>query len=313
MPKPLSNDLRKRIIDAKLRGDTEDKIASDKDVSKSTVTKLWSLYRTTESYSPRPNPNGRKPRLSEEQLEQIKKTIEERPDTTLKELIDEFCLAISIAALSQIVRFKLGFVYKKKTLYAVEQLREDVKMKREAWKSEQPNMDVKNLVFLDESSINTGMTRRYGRGQSSERVVDHTPDVRFERTTILSSVRANGDMVPCVFEGSLNGDIFTKYISEFLAPTLKEGDIVIMDNLSSHKVEGVIEPIRVAGATVLYLPPYSPDLNPIEMMWSKIKAYLRKAKARTKLLLEAAIVKALNSITMSDILAWFAENGYGIC
>jgi transposase len=173
-------------------------------------------------------------------------------------------------------------------------------------------MDVRNLVFLDESSINTGMTRHYGRGKSSNRVVDYAPDVRFERTTILSSVRATGDMVPCIFEGSLNGEIFTKYVSEFLAPTLREGDIVIMDNLSSHKVEGVIKTINAAGAKILYLPPYSPDLNPIEMMWSKIKAYLRKAKARTKAMLEVAIAQALNSVTISDILAWFAENGYSI-
>jgi transposase len=114
MPKPLSNDMRKRIIDAKLRGETEDKIAADKEVSKSTVTKLWSLFRTTAGYSPRPNPNGRKPRLSEEQLEQIRKAIEECPDVTLQELIDEFGLPGSISALSKTVRFKLDFVYKKK-------------------------------------------------------------------------------------------------------------------------------------------------------------------------------------------------------
>ena len=113
-------------------------------------------------------------------------------------------------------------------------------------------------------------------------------------------------------DGSLNGDIFKEYVDKCLAPTLKAGDIVIMDNLSSHKVEGAIDPIIGIGAKVLYLPPYSPDLNPIEMLWSKMKAYLRKVKARTKTLLEVAIAEALNSITVSDILAWFAENGYRI-
>jgi transposase len=173
-------------------------------------------------------------------------------------------------------------------------------------------MSVDNLVFLDETGINTGMTRLYGRAVSSKRVVDYTPDVRFERTTVLSSVRANGEMVPLVFDGSLNGDIFKEYIAQCLAPTLKAGDMVIMDNLSSHKVEGVVEPIIAAGATVLYLPPYSPDFNPIELMWSKIKAYLRKMKARTKDALEQALEKALDCITLSDILAWFAEYGYSI-
>jgi transposase len=156
------------------------------------------------------------------------------------------------------------------------------------------------------------MTRQYGRAPSNERVIDYVPDVRTERTTILSSIRANGEMVPLVFEGSLNGDIFREYVSQCLAPTLKKGDIVIMDNLSSHKVKGVIDPIIAVGASVSYLPPYSPDLNPIEMKWSKVKAHLRKVKARTKTALDAALVEALNSVTVSDILAWFAENGYGI-
>jgi transposase len=173
-------------------------------------------------------------------------------------------------------------------------------------------MSVENLVFLDETGINTGMTRLYGRAMSSERVVDYTPDVRFERTTVLSSVRANGEMVPLVFDGSLNGDIFKEYVAQCLVTTLKAGDMVIMDNLSSHKVSGVIEPIIAAGATVLYLPPYSPDLNPIELMWSKIKACLRKMKTRTKEALEKALKEALECITKSDIAAWFKEYGYSI-
>jgi len=173
-------------------------------------------------------------------------------------------------------------------------------------------MNISTLVFLDESSINTGMVRLYGRGKSNERVTDYMPDSRFERISILSSIRANGDMVPLVFEGALNGELFKAYISECLAPTLHKGDIVIMDNLTSHKVSGVTDPIISAGASVIYLPPYSPDLNPIEMMWSKMKAYLRKAKAATKELLETAIAEALDTVTTSDILNWFAADGYGI-
>jgi transposase len=173
-------------------------------------------------------------------------------------------------------------------------------------------MNIDKLVFLDESSINTGMTRLYGRGPRNERVVDFTPDVRFERTTIMSSIRLNGGMVPLVFEGSLNGEFFKEYIRQCLAPTLQKGDIVIMDNLTSHKVKGVAEFIIAAGASVLYLPPYSPDLNPIEMMWSKIKAHLRKTKARTRELLDDAIAKALYLVSPSDIFAWFHENGYSI-
>jgi transposase len=185
-------------------------------------------------------------------------------------------------------------------------------LKREQWKSTQAEMLLDKLVFLDESSINTGMTRLYGRALSNERVVDYTPDVRFERTTVLSSVRADGGLVPLIFEGSLNGELFKEYLSQCLVPELKPGDILVMDNLSSHKVNGVIEMIVAAGATVLYLPPYSPDLNPIELMWSKMKAYLRMAKARTKVELEQALKDALESITKKDIMAWFLKCGYSI-
>ena len=117
-------------------------------------------------------------------------------------------------------------------------------------------------------------------------------------------------MVPLIFEGALDGELFKEYVVQCLAPALQPGDIVIMDNLSSHKVDGVIEPIIAAGATVRYLPPYSPDLNPIELMWSKIKAYLRKLKARTKEALQQALVEALDNISTADVLAWFAEFGY---
>jgi len=174
-------------------------------------------------------------------------------------------------------------------------------------------MDVYKLIFLDECSVNTGMTRLYARGMSNERIVDYVPDVRFERTSLLSSVRLNGDAVPLVFEGSLNGDLFKAYISKCLAPTLHQGDIVIMDNLTSHKVKGVAELISATGASVLYLPPYSPDFNPIEMMWSKIKAYLRKVRASTSASLDAAIAHAFSLISPSDILGWFAKDGYSIC
>jgi len=120
------------------------------------------------------------------------------------------------------------------------------------------------------------MTRLYGRALKEQRVVDTVPDVRFARTSVLSSVRMDGTIVPCVFDDALNGDLFKEFVRVFLVPTLKPGDIVVMDNLSSHKVSGIVETIQSAGAQVKFLPPYSPDFNPIELMWSKMKAILRK-------------------------------------
>jgi len=151
----------------------------------------------------------------------------------------------------------------KKAAHAAEQHRKDVVLKRKIWETLQPVLDPEHLVFLDESGANTGMTRLYGRAASHERIVEAVPDTRFHRTTILSSVRLDGTILPIVFEGALNGKIFKAYVTERLVPSLRPGDIVVMDNLSSHKVSGVVEAIEGAGAVVLFLPPYSPDFNPI--------------------------------------------------
>ena len=158
------------------------------------------------------------------------------------------------------------------------------------------------------------MTRLYGWGEKSARVEDYVPDVRFERTSIISTLRLSGVNAPICFKGALNGEFFKAYIEQALAPTLKPDDIIVMDNLSSHKVEGALQPIYDRGAKVLFLPPYSPDLNPIELAWSKIKSILRKAKARTHEELQAAIQDALDALTSTDIQHWFAHHGYSyIC
>lgn len=178
------------------------------------------------------------------------------------------------------------------------------------WKAKQSSFLFDHLVFLDESGVNTGMTRPYGRSVRTQRVREAVPDIRFHRTTILSSMRLDGTIVPLVFEGSLNGDIFRVYVQQFLAPSLRPGDVVVMDNLSSHKVSGIAEAIEAVGASILFLPPYSPDLNPIELMWSKLKATLRKLKIRDKDLLDDAIAFALQCISHSDISGWFHHDGY---
>lgn len=156
------------------------------------------------------------------------------------------------------------------------------------------------------------MTRLYGRAASHERITGAVPDTRFHRTTLLSSVRLDGTIVPIVFEGALNGEIFKTYVTKFLVPSLRPGDIVIMDNLSSHKVKGVSEAIEAVGSCIIFLPPYSPDLNPIELMWSKVKAILRRLKIRAKELLDDAIALALDNVSVSDIEGWFKHDGYAL-
>ena len=154
------------------------------------------------------------------------------------------------------------------------------------------------------------MTRLYGRAFGGERVVEYVPDVRYETTTILSSVRLSGDTVPVIFEGALNGKTFKTYIEKALAPVLLQGDIVIMDSLSSHKVKGIVETVEKAGASVVFLPEYSPDLNPIELMWSKIKSVIRSLKPRSRDELEIAISLAFEAVSPDAISAWFDHCGY---
>ena len=196
-------------------------------------------------------------------------------------------------------------------VYASEQKRKDIKIRRAEWQEQQKVMDRNRLVFLDESGVNLNMTRRYGRAIGKARVYDYVPLNTPRNTTLLSSIRLeNGAMVHKEITGALNGATFLEYIRNDLAPTLQPGDIVIMDNLRVHKVDGVRQAIEEKKAFVVYLPPYSPDLNPIEMLWSKIKAFLRKQKARDAEFLMDAIDEAYSTVSYEDILGWFSATGY---
>jgi transposase len=173
------------------------------------------------------------------------------------------------------------------------------------------NLDAKRLVFLDESSINTGMTRLYGRALKNERVYDYVPDVRFQRISVLSTINHDGSQVPFVFEGTHStNQLFKEYIDKMLAPTLLKNDVLVLDNSSVHKSKVVIDALSENGINYLFLPPYSPDLNPIELMWSKVKNKMRKIKAREKNELTKALNTALESIEKKDVENWFKHAGY---
>jgi len=199
---------------------------------------------------------------------------------------------------------------KKKSLHAAEQDRPDVKAQRIAWREKTAELDARRLVFIDESGAKTNMTRLYGRSFNGQRVVDAAPHGHWCTTTMLSAIRVDGSKAPMVIEGPTDADVFEAYVGQVLVQSLGPGDIVVLDNLAPHKQPGVIEAIEATGAEVWFLPPYSPDLNPIEKMWSKIKAFLRKAKARTWDALLAAIKAALQEVTASEARGWFQSCGY---
>lgn len=169
----------------------------------------------------------------------------------------------------------------KKVLKASEQQRPDVAERRAQWRVWQCGIDPERLVFLDETWVKTNMTRLRGRALIGERLVCHVPQGHWKTTTFLAALRITGLTAPLVVDGAINGTLFKAWVIQHLAPTLRAGDIVVMDNLNSHKVAGVRDAIETAGAEVVYLPPYSPDLNPIETVFSKLKWLVRSQSRRT--------------------------------
>jgi len=173
-------------------------------------------------------------------------------------------------------------------------------------------LDSKKLKWLDESSVNLAYTRLYGWAKSSKRINEGIKDVRFERQSILSAIGLDGVKAPFVFAGTLNKEIFSDYLRFQLAPTLKNDDILILDNCSVHKSKLVLETIEELGINVVFLPPYSPDFNPIELVWAFVKDILRKLKARTYDTLISAIDTALSSVTNDLISGWAKHCGYSL-
>jgi transposase len=182
---------------------------------------------------------------------------------------------------------------------------------REAWRIGQPELDPSRLVFVDETGASTKMARLYGRSLSGERCVAAVPHGHWKTTTFVGGLRLSGMTAPMVIDGAMNGPAFLAWIEQELAPTLSPGDIVVMDNLPAHKPAAVRASIESQGAELRYLPPYSPDLNPIEMAYSKLKALLKKAAARTLEALWAAIAYAIQQIGRQDCVGYFTAAGYG--
>ena len=187
-----------------------------------------------------------------------------------------------------------------------------MKLKREEWNKEMKQYDVRNLIFIDESGFQDNMTRLYGRIIGGERLNESAPGGTWNTTTMISSISFDGSLAAMTIRGATDAEVFKTYVSKILCPTLRENNIVIMDNLRAHKVIGIRELIEDTGAILLYLPPYSPDFNPIEKMWSKIKSILRKMKARSKEDINAALTAAFKEITSSDARGWFESCGYGL-
>ena len=207
----------------------------------------------------------------------------------------------------------MGSAAKKKTLRAAEQDRSDVRQARHQWRADTEEIDPRRFRFIDESGAKTNMVRTRGRCPKGRRLLSSAPAGHWNTTTMIAAIGLDGVQAPFALDGGIDGDAFLIYVEKVLLPTLHGGEIVVLDNLSSHKLPRVAQLIESAGAEVWYLPPYSPDFNPIENMWSKVKQILRSIAARTFDGLVHAIRSALTRVAISDLLGWFNHCGYATC
>ncbi len=305
-----SLDLRSRIIAAVRDGSSARAAARRFGVSASSAITLVSRWRKTGSYAPG-QVGGQKRRKLAGHEDWLHEVMALEPDITLSELRDRAAargITISRESINDTLH-ALGYRYKK-TAHAAEQERADVAAKRRRWRNWQHWLKPERLVFIDETGARTNMARLRGRSLKGQRLHAAIPWGHWKTTTFVAGLRTTGLTAPMVLDGAMNGDAFKAYVEQVLAPSLAPGDIVVMDNLASHKVAGVREAIKAVGAFVLYLPPYSPDLNPIELAFSKLKALLRKAAARSVDDLWRVIGDLLDEFSPQECNNFFRHAGY---
>ena len=193
---------------------------------------------------------------------------------------------------------------------AQEQDREEIAQARARWENDQKKIPAGKLVFIDETGTSTQMSRRYGRCAKKQRLIGKAPWGQWKTTTFIAALRSKALTAPRVLDGALNGESFRAWVQQCLLPTLRPGDGVVMDNLAAHKVSGIGQAIESSGAKLFYLPPYSPDLNPIEFAFSKLKNLLRKAAARTVRSLWKTVGNSLRAFTPDECQHFFKAAGY---
>ena len=310
---PYSQDLRNRII-AALEADVETRqdIADIYGVSRSYVQKVWRRWRDTGNRAARARGGGRVRTLAAH-AERIRTEVEQHPDVSLAEVCARLAQGggpqVSVSMVCRELQH-LNLPRKKKVVHASERETPRVQHLREDYRARMLAFIAKHLKFIDESGVHLSFTRLYGRAAPGTRVVDATPYQPAEKWTLVAALSLHTVDAPWMLPGSMTGDAFEVYVQHVLAPTLKRHDIVVMDRLPAHRVAGIEPLIQARGARLQLLPPYSPDLNPIEHCWAKIKTILRSLKPRTEAELLKAIKTALQSITDSDARAWFEYCGY---
>jgi transposase len=304
---PYSMDLRERVVRAWDTSKDAEEVARTFGVSLSWVNRLVQRRRETGSIAPRQQTKFRS-RVLAGQEERLAALIAARPDATLAELREALHTTAALSTLWLEIG-RLGFTVKK-TVHADEQRRPDVAAERRRWRAGQPLRDVRHDVFLDECGVTTDLLRRYGRSPRGSRLLDHTPCSHWETHTVIAALRLEGLGAPAVFDGPIDSPTFLAYVEQVLVPTLRPGDVVVLDNLAVHKQPEVRTAIAQVGARVQFLPPYSPDFNPIELAFAKLKAFLRAARPRTFEQVCRLIALALDLFTPDECAAYARHCGY---
>lgn len=306
--RPYSLDLRQRVIAAvDAREGSQPQIAERFHVSVSFITRLLKRRRQTGSLAPKPHGGGHPPALDRAAQQRLRQLIRKQPDATLLELVAQLGVPCGRMAIFRTLR-KLKITRKKKSLHATQRDSPRVRRKRRAFRKALADLDPQRLVFVDETGATTAMTRAYGRARRGQRVPGSVPG-HWTSVTLISGVRLTGVVSPLAFEGAIDGPAFEGYVEQALAPRLRPGDVVVWDNLKPHEAAGARRAVEGSGARLIRLPPYSPDLTPIEEMFSKVKQFLRSAAARTTETVYEAIGGALRAVCPKDIRGWFKSCG----
>lgn len=313
MPRPYSTDLRERVVAALEKGMTYEQVADLFGIGEASVSRWASRKRKRGTVEPDKLGGYRGSKLGEEGLQILSELVNERPDRTNSELADCYRertgKKVSTATISRGLK-KLGLTRKKKTLVAKERKSKRVQEMRRIYLDQMKEFDPFRLIFIDETGSNIAMTRRYARALKGKRAEDDVPGNKGTNITVIGALTIEGLQAVMTIDGSTTTQVFRAYTEQVLCPIIQPGDIVVMDNLSVHKDKQARELIESVGAKIVFTPPYSPDLNPIEECWSKLKSVLRKMRARTRDALDRAVVKAMELITPVDSIGWMEHAGY---
>ncbi|MGH7117761.1 MAG: IS630 family transposase [Acetobacteraceae bacterium] len=310
MPRPYSDGLRERAAALVVRGRTCRSVAELLRVSVSSVVKWSQRYRRTGSAAAKPMGGARRAVLADQRQWLLARVAEKR-DLTLHALRAELGargVRVSVWAIWYLLRSE-GISFKK-SLLPSEQLRTRVVQRRQRRQRLQARIDPARSVFIDETWAKTNMVRYYGRAPRGQRLHEKVPYGHRRTLTFVAALRADRVDAPCLLDQPVNGTSFLAYVRQSLVPTLRHGDIVVLDNLGSHKRLEVRRAIRAVGARLFYLPPYSPDLNPVEQMFAKLKTLLRSTAARTTETVCQAIGTILDTITPTECAAYLRHAGH---